>query len=273
MPTVEQNRASWDRDYAWPQQGDEWSVAWGGPDMQWYSTLLPRLHLYLPAANILEIAPGFGRWTTYLKDRCEHLTVVDLSEKCIEACQERFANSTHISYFVNDGKDLSMLTERTFDLVFSFDSLVHAEAEIFEAYLPQLARVLKPDGVGFIHHSNSGSYRSLLSFSERFRWRRLGWPLRKLKVIELSTHWRSLSMTSERFEEIAAATNLACISQETVDWDTSKHLLIDCISVFTPRGSKYERPNRRYSNVGFMTEVKNTRALADLYGEAGSRAR
>jgi ubiquinone/menaquinone biosynthesis C-methylase UbiE len=266
MPTVDENLASWGRDYGWPSEGDEWSAPWGGSEVQWRFSLLPRLHQYLPATNILEIAPGFGRWTQYLANQCERLTVVDLSEKCIAACKRRFAGNSRINYFVNDGKDLSMLPERTFDLVFSFDSLVHAEADVFESYLPQLAKVLTPDGVGFIHHSNSGNYRALLSLSINFQVPVLAGLLKKLKITEANTHWRALSMTGERFEEIAARANLACISQELVDWQTRKGLLIDCFSTFTPRGSKFERPNRRYANASFMQEVRKIKALAELYG-------
>jgi cyclopropane fatty-acyl-phospholipid synthase-like methyltransferase len=40
-----------------------------------------------------------------------------------------------------------------FDFVFSFDSLVHVESDVIENYLTQLAKKLKPNGIGFIHHS------------------------------------------------------------------------------------------------------------------------
>src|SRR5439155_24508233 len=45
-------------------------------------------------AQILEIAPGFGRWTHYLKDYCENLWIVDRSSECIEACRQRFATGS-----------------------------------------------------------------------------------------------------------------------------------------------------------------------------------
>jgi hypothetical protein len=42
----------------------------------------PRIHKYLPAKRILEIAPGFGRWTRFLIPSCEELKGIDLSSKC-----------------------------------------------------------------------------------------------------------------------------------------------------------------------------------------------
>ena len=65
--------------------------------------------------------------------------MVDLSEKCIEACRKGFASSSHISSHANDGKSLGMIAEKSIDFVFSFDSLAHAEADVIEAYLVQLA--------------------------------------------------------------------------------------------------------------------------------------
>src|SRR5215212_583193 len=90
MPDVEANQRQWDGDYAWPQGGDEWSAGWGGPDAQWHFTLRPRLRRFLPASTILEIAPGYGRWTTYLLESCERYVGVDLSAQSVEACRRRF---------------------------------------------------------------------------------------------------------------------------------------------------------------------------------------
>ena len=88
---------------------------------------------------------------------------MDLSSKCIESCKQRFAYASHISYHINDGRSLDMIENRSIDFVFSFDSLVHAEADVLESYLDQLSNKLKPHGVGLIHHSNLLQYREVLS--------------------------------------------------------------------------------------------------------------
>ena len=81
MGTIAQNRYSWDIAYDWKHQGSEWSKDWGGVEMQWYASILPRIHAFIPTSCILKIGPGFGRWTHFLKDLCDRLIVVDLS-KC-----------------------------------------------------------------------------------------------------------------------------------------------------------------------------------------------
>ena len=53
MAEVEENMRLWDRVYDWKQAGDEWSVAWGGTDMEWFFTVFPRIHSFVPTATIL----------------------------------------------------------------------------------------------------------------------------------------------------------------------------------------------------------------------------
>src|SRR3954454_17573590 len=159
LPEVDRNLATWSSDWDWSQQGDEWSDSWGGTPALWHGALLPRIHAFVPTGTILEIAPGYGRWTQYLKDLCERLLVVDLAPQCIDHCRERFSEADNISYHVNDGRSLEMVEDHSVDFVFSFDSLVHAEADVIDAYLGQLARKLTPNGAGFIHHSNAGACR------------------------------------------------------------------------------------------------------------------
>jgi len=96
------------------------------------------LQQWIPCKTLLEIAPGFGRWTQYLKDLADYLIVVDLTEKCIMACRERFAAAANISYVVNDGRSLGSVSDVSVDFIFSFDSLVHVEADVIESYLPSL---------------------------------------------------------------------------------------------------------------------------------------
>ncbi|MFO1429308.1 MAG: class I SAM-dependent methyltransferase [Candidatus Competibacteraceae bacterium] len=264
MPTLEENQQTWNTTYGWTQQGDEWSLTWGRVEAQWFGTIFPRIHAFIPTGTILEIAPGFGRWTQYLKDYCKHLVVIDLAEKCIEACRQRFASDSHINYYVNDGKSLAMVEDKSIDFVFSFDSLVHTEADIIEAYLNQLAVKLKDNGIGFIHHSNIGSYGS---YQQAFS------VLEKIpdKVKHLTvrillgrTHWRAASMTAKLFEAYCDNAGLQCIGQELINWGTRGHL-IDCFSIFTPKNSIWSRPNKIIKNPEFMKEVNLIKKLSQVY--------
>lgn len=265
LPTIQENISTWNNPATWDSfdRGDAWSSSWGNPNNQWLRVVLPRIQRYVPAGRILEIAPGFGRWTHYLKELCKELIVVDLNELCIQKCKERFPTDTHIDYYVNDGKSLSMVPDGSIDFAFSFDSLVHAEADVIDAYLTQLAKKLKPDGVAWLHHSNVGSYRRL--FLDRRNFHALSYGFTKL--FGFQSHFRSWSMNAEGFEKLANNAGLATISQELINWETKPRYLIDCISVCTPKSSVWARTNCKLRNRRFMDDAAYSSGLNLLYGK------
>jgi SAM-dependent methyltransferase len=239
--------------YDWQEAGEEWSVPWGSSAAQWAGTILPRISDCLPTGTILEIAPGFGRWTHYLKDYCDELWAVDKSSECIEACIQRFAAAPHVHCFLNDGRSLSMVPDNSIDFVFSFDSFVHPNRDIVEAYLQELRRKLKLGGKGFIHHSNFGEYvnsprERLPDFVTK--------PLIKAKVLDWAHH-RNPGMTAPLFRALCAEHGLHCISQELVNWRGRR--LIDCLSLFERSDSAQQTPTKVSRNPNFMREAARIR--------------
>lgn len=263
MPTLSENARNWSTEWDWSDAGEQWSRWWGDTPALWHGALLPRIHSMVPTGTILEVAPGFGRWTQFLKDLGEQLIVVDMTEKCIAACRQRFQGSSNITYHVNDGRSLSMVPDGSVDLAFSFDSLVHAEPNIIESYLHQLATKLSPEGVGLLHHSNAGSLQRLASLSRRVPDRLFEAAVRCGIAVNL-TAWRDNAMTAGIFRQQCARAGLACVSQELVSWEHGGYL-IDCFSVIAARGSRWDRPTRVVRNPMFVAEA---RRMSRLY--AGS---
>lgn len=257
MPTVAQNLEEWDSKHEWPQDGDEWSSSWGCAESQWYGTIFPRIHSFVHAPTILELAPGYGRWTQMLKNLCDRLIVVDLSPNCINACRERFKGESHIAYHVNDGSSLEMIPDNTVDFVFCFDSFVHVEAEVIGAYLSQLSRKLTRSGVGFIHHSNLGAYADDATGA--------------LPAFINNPHWRAASMSARIFKSFCEKVDLQCISQEIIMWGEDIDIFTDCFSLFTPKASVWAQPNRVLVNKDFMTEAHYIRRAAQLYAASKLR--
>ena len=261
MVSVDFNKTWWGKNYDWAEAGDEWSRPWGGPEAQWYGSLYPRIHRYLPAGEILEIACGFGRWTEYLKDHCNHLTAVDLSENCIAACREWFDGDERLRFITNDGTTVPEVADASIDFVFSFDSLVHVDQTTISAYLVEIRRVLKPEGVAFIHHSNLGEYAG--RYDPLHKVPRLMGALRRLHVLEYD-HMRDRGVSAEFVASAAEDAGLRCIGQEVTTWLT-RRTFIDCISVIVPQESPAERPNRVVRNRQFTREPAYVDQVASLY--------
>ena len=208
MPDIDWNSAVWGGSYDWPAAGEEWSVAWGGSEAQWFGSLFPRLHRVFPAKRVLEIAPGFGRWSKFLVGACESYVGIDLSGKCVAACQSRFAAARHARFIQNDGLSLEV-ADGSFDFVFSFDSLVHAEIDVFRGYIPQIISKLAPTGAAFIHHSN----------------------LHATPNLAFNPHCRATSVDAEQIAALIGGNGGRVLIQEVINW--GGEVLCDCMTMFT----------------------------------------
>ena len=251
MPGIEQNAHLFSR-YDWTHRGKEWSRPWGGVTRQWSEMLLPRLGEFLPAGTILEIAPGYGRWTHFLLEQCDRLIGVDLAENCVEACRTRFASVEHASFHQNDGRSLEMVPDGEIDFAVSIDALVHCESDVIESYVHELAAKLAPEGVGFIHHSNLAPYRDPETGKLPFA----------------NGGWRGVSMSAALFERFCADAGLLCVGQETLSWCVYK-VLNDCFSVVTRPGSSFARDPRVMENPEFTAQQGSVAPVADLYAPEG----
>ena len=241
MGTIAGNLFLWSN-YHWERNGNEWSDPWGGSQNLWRYVILPRISKFIPAHNILEIAPGYGRWTEYLLPYCSgEYWGVDLTPKCIDVCKKEFVKSSY-HWVVNDGKDLSFIPDNSLDFVFSFDSLVHVEIDVIDAYLKQLGRKMKVGSFGFIHHSNSKSIGG-----------------QKCKIEDEAG--RSLSVGYEAVKILCEEANLICCSQEQLTWQTNR--LIDCFTLFTKGGVKVEY--RNITNPDFYSQSALIAKVASLY--------
>ena len=156
--TIQNNLEVWDEKYDWAQDGDEWDGQARFCNQlyeDWKSSLIETfLHPNLDEnATIVEIAPGHGRWSKEIVDRCRKLVLVDLSPSCIEFCRDLLADRDNVEYIVNDGRTLTGVQDGSVDFVWSFDSFVHMEADVIASYLREIRRVLQDGGRAILHHA------------------------------------------------------------------------------------------------------------------------
>lgn len=269
MPTIAANTERWTK-HEWVRRGDEWSPGGNpaGTDLLWWRTLLPRIRTLIPARTILEIGPGYGRWTEYLKTVCEHLIAIDVTPACIEFCRERFAGDSRLEFHVNDGTSLDVAATGSVDFVFSFDSLVHAEGDVLDRYVDQLSRILTPTGSAFIHHSNLGAFVDSRT--------------NDVKRYVTKRHWRAATMSARRMREAARRAGLECVSQELINWigrgrnaDRPRLAgralpLTDCLSILRRNPDPSTRPTRVVVNPTFVDEWREAAWLAAAYPPDGN---
>ena len=268
MPSIQENR-SWGK-YSWPEQGDEWSRDWGDAETQWFASIFPRIHRFFPAPRVLEIAPGYGRWSGFLIGGATEYIGIDLNNECISACRDRFSAAKHATFVVNDGTSLAAVRDNSIDFAFSFDSLVHCEIDVIEAYLVELSHKLSPNGVAFLHHSNLGEFNgALINLSRLLRipsdkWRLTASVLRRLQL-SFWDHWRAPSVTAQKVADTGRTAGLACVGQEVINWGRHNWRLVDCLSTLTRFGSRWERQNVVVRNSYFMAEARSAHVVSRIY--------
>ncbi len=261
MPTHEQNKHTWNDSYDWSRyQGDEWSARWGGPDMQWYWCIYPRIRRHLPAETILDIGPGFGRWTKYLLDHCQHMVLVDLSEKCIYGCRQRFGEE-RVSYRVGSGDSLAFLDDQSIDFCFSWEALVYCEFEAVQGYLTDLRKKLKDGGMAFLHHSNIGAYPGYFNLTKHVPKPARDF-LKKRGLLDYD-QCRGRTVTAENFAALARDLGFEIWSQELIPWGGKR--LIDCFTTLGLKASGKDTQVLEYPR--FHKDAYEIQRLSWLYGE------
>jgi SAM-dependent methyltransferase len=158
------NRERWTH-WDWSGGGEEWNAS-----AAWKQALVDDvLMAWIPQdAVVLEIGPGAARWSASLQPRARRLILVDVSERSLALCRERFAAMPNVDYLLSSGNDLRGVAGASIDAIWSFDVFVHVSPLDQAAYLAEIARVLTPGGVAVIHHADG---RNLGIFPSRNGWR------------------------------------------------------------------------------------------------------
>jgi ubiquinone/menaquinone biosynthesis C-methylase UbiE len=194
-----------------------YAVAEADMDLQWQQTIRPMIR----TANfraVLELAPGHGRNTRKLLDLAREIHLVDVNRSCIDACRRRFGAGTaqcRLHYHVNDGSTLPFLSDASLTFVYSWDSMVHFDKRVVRRYLREFARVLAPEGTGFVHHSNYGASSDHEIFTE-------------------NPCWRS-NVSAALFAGYCAEAGLEVIEQRLLDWFVKD---LDCLTRFRKPGPR-----------------------------------
>jgi SAM-dependent methyltransferase len=159
-----ENRERW-TGWDWRGGGEEWNAS-----PEWKQALIDHVLIpWIPEGQVvLEIGPGAGRWSAVLQPRATRLILVDVAERGLELCRERFGPGQSIEYVLSSGNDLPGVADSSVQAIWSFDVFVHIAPMDQAAYLAEVARVLCPGGVAVIHHADG---RNLGALPSRHGWR------------------------------------------------------------------------------------------------------
>ncbi len=134
---------------------DIYGLEWGDPEtvepLRFVrdNYLLPYI---CPDQVAVEIGPGGGRWTRYLKGFSK-LYVVDYYEELLKQLRRNFGQP-HIVCIKNSGSDFPGIAPKSVDFLFSFGTFVHLDLHLIEGYLKNMRPILKPDAKVVIQYAD-----------------------------------------------------------------------------------------------------------------------
>jgi hypothetical protein len=130
----------------------------------------------------------------------------------------------------NDGRSLAGVSEDHFDLVFTYDSLVHAEADVIDSYVSQILRKLNLGGVAFVHHSNLAALPGTQNFCAR------------AATVSAETVARAITQAAGKV-----------LVQERINWGVPE--LTDCLTLFARGDHPDQSPAAQIENPRYMEEA------------------
>lgn len=219
MTSIKENFEEWNNDWDANLTGDEWTDQaeyCNQPYPEWKESLVKTfIENYIDKhSTVLEIGPGHGRFTEYLVKTAYKVILLDISPNCLDICRNRFPNHTNIKYVLNNGKSLEGIDDSSIDLVWSYDSFVFMEEDVYEAYFKEFRRILKPHGLAIIHHPGRydfslGLVKTLMKFGKV--WRRISRIISKFNN-SVGDGGRSL-ISVNLVKKIASKNNLRIVRQ------------------------------------------------------------
>jgi SAM-dependent methyltransferase len=193
--------------------GDDWKQqpyydeAEAHMEKQWDQTIWP----FIREADftcVLDLAAGHGRNSAKLIQHAKKIYVVDINEENIAFCKNRFAGDPRFEFRCNDGCSLSFIPTNVLSLVYCFDAMVHFDSDVVRAYLREFARVLRPGGLGFCHHSNYTEHPG--------------------GDVHQNPGWRNF-MSEKLFAHYCAKEGLRVVKSRVINWSAPGS---DCVTLF-----------------------------------------
>jgi SAM-dependent methyltransferase len=150
--TATENRGWWNT-HDWSARGEEWT-----PNSAWKKAVVAQfLDPYIQlGGTVLEIGPGGGRWTEILGGRASRLCVLDVAERPLQVCRERFRTVPTVVCVRGDGRTVP-LASASVDGIWSYDVFVHVNPADASSYFSEFGRVLRPGAHAVIHHPGQTS--------------------------------------------------------------------------------------------------------------------
>ena len=120
--------------------------------------------------TVLDVACGEGYGAAMMAENAARVTGVDISVDAVGHARSRYGHQANLE-FVAASCDSLPFPDASFDLAISFETIEHIETQ--QAFIAELARVLRPDGVLLLSSPNKRLYSDAHDYHNEFHVREL----------------------------------------------------------------------------------------------------
>jgi SAM-dependent methyltransferase len=120
---------------------------------------------------VLDVACGEGYGSALLANCARQVLGLDLSAQAVAHARERYGARANLRFESADATALDHLPDASFDLIVSFETLEHVQAQ--ERMLDGFQRLLAPDGVLLVSTPDRRNYSDLTGFRNEHHVREL----------------------------------------------------------------------------------------------------
>lgn len=120
--------------------------------------------------TVLDVACGEGYGSAMVAGYADRVVGVDISTDAVRHAQTRYGHHANLE-FVPASCDSLPFPDASFDLAISFETIEHIETQ--QAFIAELARVLRPDGVLLLSSPNKRLYSDAHDYHNEFHVREL----------------------------------------------------------------------------------------------------
>ncbi|HET9049984.1 MAG TPA: class I SAM-dependent methyltransferase [Chiayiivirga sp.] len=124
--------------------------------------------------RVLDAACGEGYGSALLAGQAASVMAVDISADAVAHARSRYGAHANLRFEVGDATELDALADGSFDLIVSFETLEHVEAQ--ERMLDGFARLLSPNGLLLVSTPDKHNYTDVSGVVNEFHVRELYRP-------------------------------------------------------------------------------------------------
>lgn len=121
--------------------------------------------------RVLDAACGEGYGSALMAESAASVLGVDISPQAVAHARQRYGGRDNLRFEMGDATALDALPDASFDLIVSFETLEHVEAQ--ERMLDGFVRLLKPDGLLLVSTPDKHNYTELTGVVNEFHVREL----------------------------------------------------------------------------------------------------